>query len=96
MKYITTDKHPVFKEGKKLDVDLINELSHMLGIPAFNTCIEKGYIKELEEKEFTKSDVIGISSKAFREYFNQSGVNFIISSEVLNISEITARIINEK
>jgi hypothetical protein len=60
MKYITTKKHPEYKEG------LIFEAEY----PAYfvldrNRVIEedlqRGYIKEVEKKEFTKSDMINFS-----------------------------------
>ena len=64
MKYITTSKHPELKEGlifeywsdsaqwvcgpSKFYKVMVNQLEALL---------EKGYIKEVEEPEFTKTDI---------------------------------------
>jgi len=62
-KYITTDKHPELKEGC-----LIQYLTHdnawytVSGFFCYegeqlNYAVKNGYIKELQEKEFTKDDM---------------------------------------
>ena len=65
MKYITTNKHPELKEG--IEFDYWDNDSTWRAKPSnFYTCtdeqfqhlIEKGYVKEVEGKEFTKSDMI--------------------------------------
>ena len=67
MKYITTDKHPELKEGIDLETNAsmfwafsLSGSRHSISKPIKNDWIEKGYIKEVEEKEFTKSDMIGL------------------------------------
>ena len=68
-KYITTKSNPIFKEGVNID----KTESTQIGIHYFEpektlhinddvlrNWIEKGYIKELEEPEFTKSDILAI------------------------------------
>ena len=67
MKYITTDKHPDLKEGVIFRRSLsrndmyVSDVLEMTYFPSFDfdILLEKGYIKEVEEKEFTKSDMIG-------------------------------------
>ena len=61
-KYITTDKHPELKEGVIIFKGLYSyrtnfflELRNEFDV---DTWLEKGYIKELQEKEFTKDDMI--------------------------------------
>ena len=70
MKYITTDKHPELKEGIKFKectgVDNYVKYSskrrfYFLSHNQLQAEISKGYIKEVEEKEFTKSDMIEFS-----------------------------------
>ena len=66
MKLITTSKNPIFKEGIEFDFDKngneISVINHgnlfrcsMLDLQAI--WLLKGYIKEVEKKEFTKSDM---------------------------------------
>ena len=43
-----------------------------------NNCLEKGYIKEVEEKEFTRSDAVDLL-----KYFEESGDNQLYY-EVIN------------
>ena len=57
MKYITTDKHPELKEGRIIDAEYSAYFVVDKNRP-FITDIEKGYIKEVQEKEFTKDDMI--------------------------------------
>ena len=80
MKYITTKTHPTFKEGLKVkmsyaldaniytvQVDSINPIDTIyLCEELLNNSISKGYIKEVEEKEYTKSDMID-----FAKYYAQ-------------------------
>ena len=68
MKYITTKESPIFKEGIQLRASFICDENHdnieflngedkiTLPKPKFKVWLNKGYIKEVEEKEFTKSD----------------------------------------
>ena len=72
MKYLTTKEHPIFKEGIKFDIkdslgvsyDLSNFMTDGATgkfYEAISKCdmgiwLEKGYIKEVEEPEFTESD----------------------------------------
>ena len=89
MKYITTDKHPELKEGLICDspgdflvFKLVNG-NHSIGKDALKDWIEKGYIKEVEEKEYTKSDMINFGQyygnhtqgleTAFNEYLKIRG-----------------------
>ena len=66
MKYITIDKHPDIKEGTIFRKSegrtqmYVSETSCITYITEsdLDESIEKGYIKEVEEKEFTKSDMI--------------------------------------
>ncbi|GAG11655.1 unnamed protein product, partial [marine sediment metagenome] len=64
MKYITTDKHPELKEGVKIgyyedqyEIKLSNKTFYA-GQPCIDAWLSNGYIKEVEEKEYTKSDMI--------------------------------------
>ena len=66
MKYITTDKHPELKEGLIINiiffptsgVHYYDENKALHCILSGPELVEKGYIKEVEEKEYTKSDMI--------------------------------------
>ena len=65
MKYITTDTHPELKEGIEFEksIDYNDFYQSELGWTFilddhFNECIENGYIKELQEPEFTKDDMM--------------------------------------
>ena len=71
-KYIVTDKHPELKEGvilSELDISdiyyLANSYEHYV-----EEDIEKGYIKELLEPEFTKDDMEGLLVFWDQEYLN--------------------------
>ena len=71
MEYITTKEHPIFKEGIhfKINLESSYDLSafRMTGISetfyeSIVQCdtelwLRKGYIKEVEKPEFTKSDI---------------------------------------
>ena len=67
-KYKTTKENPIFKEGIiiRKDTSLPLKIAEYcnpseiinVGQSVFNKWLEKGYIKEVEEKEFTKSDII--------------------------------------
>ena len=61
MKYITTDKHPELKEGviiddKKLKLGVI--CLHLFSDYDLELWEHDGLIKELQEPEFTKDDMI--------------------------------------
>lgn len=84
MKYITTDKHPEFKKGIEISISGGNIQKEEMYRDAvgkwkandliITNCIEKGYIKEVEEPEFTKSDLIEICYMRFggnRKYFEK-------------------------
>ena len=63
MKYITTDKHPELKEGITIHETSEGDYISFLGFAKFSKVqndhqLGVGHIKEVEEKEFTKSDVI--------------------------------------
>ena len=69
MKYITTGENPVFKvniEFHKIKdgIDCIgtfvnvNNGMHKISPMTFDEWLKKGYIKEVVEKEYTKSDMI--------------------------------------
>lgn len=62
MKYITTDTHPVLKEGiifdNYLDIACVCEIGHDNYTYKIKPSLDKGYIKEVEEKEYTTSDMI--------------------------------------
>ena len=67
MKYITTDKHPELKEGIMLEYSTHGQ-QYYTGSNMYHAThhqvkalLEKGYIKEVEEKEFTKSDMISLA-----------------------------------
>lgn len=87
-KYITTDKHPELKEGlifgKWLKTsmgvhfysDEDNRESTLHSVETVPELISLGYIKEVEEKEFTKSDML-----SFAEYFGA------VRDSQLNIEE---------
>ena len=61
-KFITTDKHPELKEGtivfKGVSNYRTNFFTHLCNEFNLQTWISQGYIKEVEEKEYTKSDMI--------------------------------------
>ena len=73
MKYITTDKHPELKGGLILEFAenksclLLNYTGFYLEV-GINETLEKGYIKELQEKEFTEDDMIDFVHWAVRNY----------------------------
>lgn len=61
MKYITTDKHPELKEGITLHETSQGDYLSFLGFAKFSKVqidhqLGVSHIKEVEEKEFTKSD----------------------------------------
>lgn len=63
MKYITTEKHPELKEGIEITCNDHSAAPYeylisrgRLELHSFTPDLENGYIKEVEEKEFTKSD----------------------------------------
>ena len=64
MKYITTDKHPELKEGIIMHFESNGESwysetrLYSYKLNQFEYAKEQGYIKEVEEKEFTKSEMI--------------------------------------
>ena len=69
MKYITTKENPIFKEGIEFEKikDSINSTGtwvnvmdglHKVSPIILDQWLKKCYIKEAEEKEFTKSDMI--------------------------------------
>ena len=64
-KYETTKEHPDLKERiilTEIDNQYEFKLGHktfFTGVPCINSWIRKGYIKEVQKKEFTESDMIG-------------------------------------
>ena len=63
MKYITTDKHSTFKPGIILHTDVSGNLVDdslycIIYKGAIDTNIKYEHIKELQEPEFTKDDVL--------------------------------------
>jgi len=65
-KYVTTEKNPTFKSGIEvkstgakyyITIDVINSAT-WFNNDSIKILLEKGYIKEVEPKEFTKSDMI--------------------------------------
>ena len=74
MKYITTDTHPELKEGIMLEYSTHGQ-QHYTGSNMYHAThhqvkalLEKGYIKEVEEKEFTKSDMESVVYEAHKQY----------------------------
>ena len=74
MKYITTDKHPELKEGLILEsnycFDIIINYGAAADIKDNNTMkysssymLEKGYIKEVQEKDWTDADMIEFTNR---------------------------------
>jgi hypothetical protein len=65
-KYKTTDKHPFYKEGIIIEEKYSDEIwIHDIGEIApydYNIAyaLEKGWIEEIQEPEFTKNDMIDI------------------------------------
>lgn len=56
--YKVTSKHPVLKEGVSI-VDDQGQYCHIDGgWMNLKEDLEKGYIKEIQEKEFTKDDIL--------------------------------------
>ena len=60
MKYITTDKHPELKEGRIIDADYPAYFI-VDGNRIFKDDIKDGFIKELQEPEFTKDDMMNFA-----------------------------------
>jgi len=66
--YITTDKHPELKEGIEIGETGANIQKHEMFRSieghwkacdyTITNCLEKGYIKEVEKLEFTKSETL--------------------------------------
>ena len=83
-KYITTDKNMYLREGHNVVLNKyiynnqiqkhIEKESHYwnLGEKLFDDWLEKGYIKEVEKPEFTKSDMIDLL-----EYDEEHGMNLL-------------------
>jgi len=65
-KYVTTETNLVFKKGIKLKYNGVNYYIELAGIKnltwfndqSINILLKNGYIKEVEPKEFTESDMI--------------------------------------
>ena len=82
MKYITTSKNPIFKEGINFESEghsFISirfnsgdtkdfEISHLL---------KHGYIKEVQEPEFTKDDMIEFVKYLYDYYDQSSGMEYL-------------------
>ena len=76
MKFITTDKHPELKEGvvfrlsKSRNDMYVSKISTITYIAAFDldVLIEKNYIKGVEEKEFTRTDIAHAVYTAHHSY----------------------------
>ena len=65
MKYITTSTHPELKEGIKLDIvdkqpSCLYSRNGIYIEVDIKSGLEKGYIKEVLTKEFTKDDMIAL------------------------------------
>ena len=75
--YVTTKENPIFKEGIKFKSESHSYISIRFSRNQdvkeleISTLLEKGYIKEVEDKQFTKSDMIYFA----RYYVNQAEVN---------------------
>jgi len=76
-KYITTDKHPELKEGIIFNGSMLGNcsaLSHCrayMNMEELHDSLQMGYIKELQEPEFTKDDMIRFATyfTTEKEYF---------------------------
>ena len=77
MKYITTDKHPELKGGRIIDAEHSAYFVVDKNRP-FITDIEKGYIKEVQEPEFTKNETID-----FARHYAFNNTSDFISDESL-------------
>ena len=65
MKYLTTKENPVFKEGLKIKftgnkfyIEIELSSHYWMSENQIHSHLQRGYIKEIEGKEFTKSDMI--------------------------------------
>ena len=62
--YKATKENPIFKKGTKFKYDGDGSPMYMSGhgidIDLFYEWMEKGYIKEVQKKEFTESDMIDL------------------------------------
>lgn len=72
-KYKTTKKHPELKTGVEFfkrypeDEEYMSESDTLIMLTDdIEICLENGWIKEIEEKEFTKSDMIEFASYRIR------------------------------
>ena len=66
MKYITTDKHPELKEGIMLEYSAHGQ-QYYTGSNMYHAThhqvkalLEKGYIKEVEEKKYTLNEIVDL------------------------------------
>ena len=84
MKYITTDKHPELKKGLELDYWAVDDTwrarpssFYQCSDTQFQYLLAKGYIKEVEEKEFTISDIDDFLSYYFNADINSALLNAV-------------------
>lgn len=64
-KYITTDEHPILKQGLIINKNIINSESIIMTITDLdrNFQLNQGYIKELQEPKWTDDDMIEFAER---------------------------------
>jgi ribosomal protein S8 len=88
MKYITTNKHPELREGIEITEYPGSTFFNLSGEDvkfSYIICknwLDKGYIKEVEKKEFTRSDLVNL-------------LIFDTGCEKLSIDEVVDRFIKK-
>ena len=81
--YVTTKENPIFKEGIKFKSESHSYISIRFSRNQdvkeleISTLLEKGYIKEVEDKQFTKSDIEDFLSYYFNADFDSALLNAI-------------------
>ena len=85
MEYLTTNKHPELKKGIKI-TEYSGHASFSSGSDDINfsyviieNWLDKGYIKEVEEKEFFPSDMV-----AFARWYSNHSEFEVSGAEILN------------
>ena len=84
-KYITTDKHPELKEGIQFKTSgsrkdmLVSYKNQTVYIAKFDIdeLIEDNFLKELQEPEFTRDDMLWFARWYSSTEFDESGVDIV-------------------
>ena len=80
-KYKATKENPIFKKGTKFKYDGDGSPTYMSGhgidINLLYKWMEKGYIKEVQKKEFTKDDMLEFARFYHSRNFVEKGIEII-------------------